>query len=169
MDFTITLTVIIAVIAFVSPIFVAIINNVHHSKIRKMELQNQLEQKQFETYYFDKEKAYAQFSHDAGKFLSNAEYAKAYEKLYSSIYTVMLLCDQSTQSLLVDFMNHVNQILIGTSKTTQTWEEEYLKKLSALTTALNTELYSTAKIISKLYKPKTKLQLLSHIKHRRKG
>lgn len=161
MDFTITLTVIISVIAFVSPIFVAIINNAHNTKIRKMELQNQLEQKQFDTYYSDKEKAYAAFSNIAGEFIFNNAYADAYQKLSSSIYQVMLLCDENTKPLLNDFVDHFNSHC-----STDDWKKIYLFKLSSLTNALNKELYSTARAISELYTPKRQSILKWHKSHK---
>lgn len=40
-DLTITISVIVALCAIVSPIFTAIINNAHHTKIKKMELRQQ--------------------------------------------------------------------------------------------------------------------------------
>ena len=40
-DFTISISVILALCAIVSPIFTAIINNMHQTKIKKLELKQQ--------------------------------------------------------------------------------------------------------------------------------
>lgn len=165
-DLSFTITTIIALIALVSPILVALINNAHHSKIRKMELQKQMEQKQFDTYYSDKEKAYSEFAHYAGTLVAKIDYADSYSDLYSSIHKVLLLCDQENKQLLTDFINHLNPVLIGKSDTTQEWEEAYLVKLSALTVALNNELRSTANAISELYRPCTILRSLMRKFHK---
>lgn len=159
-ELSLTITSIIALIALVSPILVALINNAHHSKIRKMELQKQMEQKQFDTYYSDKAKAYSEFAHYAGALVAKIEYADSYSDLYSSIHKVLLMCSEENKQILADFINHLNPVLIGKSHITQEWEETYLAKLSVLTIALNNELQSTANAISELYRPCTIWQLL---------
>lgn len=68
-NITWTITAIIAVSSFLSPIVVAIINNRHHARLRKMELEHDeyirwldLQQtttvKQFDIYYADKKKIF---------------------------------------------------------------------------------------------------------------
>lgn len=161
-ELSFTITAVIALVALVSPILVALINNSHHSKIRKMELQKQMEQKQFDTYYSDKSKAYSDFAYYAGALVTKTEYADSYSDLYSSLHKVLLLCNEDNKQLLTDFINHLNPVLIGKADTTQEWEEVYLQKLSDLTIALNKELYATASAISELYRPKTIWQSLMH-------
>lgn len=131
-----------------------------------MELQKQMEQKQLDTYYSDKSKAYSDFAHHAGTLLSKIEYADSYGNLYSSLHKVLLLCDEDTKQLLTDFLNHINPVLIGKADTTQEWEEVYIQKLSDLTLALNRELYATADAISELYKPYTIWQSLMRKFHK---
>lgn len=61
LNLTITISVIIALIALISPIAVAIINNRYHMKLRKMELQYEISTKQMDVYYSDKKQAYDNF------------------------------------------------------------------------------------------------------------
>ena len=71
-EITWTITAIIAVSSFISPIFVAIINNKHQIKMRRLELehdeymrqldlQQQTMVRQFDIYYADKKSCFSQF------------------------------------------------------------------------------------------------------------
>lgn len=61
LNLTVTISVIIALVALVSPIAVAIINNRYQARLRKMELQHDLEVKQMDVYYSEKKQAFNLF------------------------------------------------------------------------------------------------------------
>lgn len=146
-DFTLTITSIIALVALLSPICVALINNAHHAKIRKIELQNQLEQKQFEIYYADKVKAFTNLTSHAGKLVTEVNSGQSYTDIFTHFHNALLLCNIENQLLITDFVTFVNTQLMSGQKPTKDWEKEYLSKLSALSISLNSELCTTAQNI----------------------
>lgn len=149
-NLSLTVTSIIALIALLSPICVAIINNVHHTKIKKMELKNQMEQKQFEIYYSDKVKAFTNLTSYAGKLITEIKDGNSYANIFINFHNALLLCNSKNQMLIVDFVTFVNTQLMSSQKPTKDWEAEYLSKLSALSISLNNELCSTADNIRNL-------------------
>lgn len=149
-NFSLTITSIIALVALFSPICVAIINNLHHTKIRKIELQNQTEQKQFEIYYSDKVTAFTNLTSTAGKLITDIDNGKNYTDIYMNFHNALLLCNAENQSLITDFVSFVNTQLMSGQKPTKEWEKEYLSKLSTLSISLNNELCTTAQSIKRL-------------------
>lgn len=157
-DVTWTITAIIAVSSFLSPIFVAIINNRHHAKIRKMELEHDecvrwldLQQstiiKQFDIYYEDKKKAFSHFAHDAGLFSFAKQNHHEYQALQASAHTAMLFCNESNCHLLSDFLEYADNIFgDGYSKNER---DEYTKTFTSVITSLNKELASTKPVIQR--------------------
>ena len=145
-NITWTITAIIAVSSFLSPIVVAIINNRHHARLRKMELEHDeymrwldLQQtttvKQFDIYYADKKKSFADFANAAGQFSFSKQTAQAYQEL------------QSNYDLLSGFLEYVDSIF-GNGYT-RNERDEYTKTLTSITTSLNEELASTKPVIQR--------------------
>ena len=157
-NITWTITAIIAVSSFLSPIAVAIINNHHHARIRKMELDHDkymrwldLQQsttiKQFDIYYEDKKKAFSDFTHAAGIYSHGKKNAPDYQSLQSATHTAMLFCSTLNYDLLSDFLEYADKI--SGSGYTQPERDEYTKTLTTITTSLNEELASTKPVIQR--------------------
>ncbi len=155
-EITWTITAIIAVSSFLSPIFVAKINNKHQEKMRKLELehdeymrqldlQQQMAVKQLDIYYSDKKTAFANFLHDAGVYSMRKGYSSDYEALQSSLQTALLFCDEDSKLLLTTFLEYANKIFGSNYSSYE--KEEYSKTLSAVTNALNKELNLTKPVI----------------------
>lgn len=157
-NITWTITAIIAVSSFLSPIVVAIINNRHHVKIRKIELeydknirwlnfQQSTIINQFDVYYSDKKNAFADFSNAAGQFSFAKEEVREYQALQSSAHTAMLYCSQSNYDLLSDFLEYADNIF--GSGYTKAERDEYTKTLTSVITSLNEELASAKPVIQR--------------------
>lgn len=153
-NLSLTITSIIALVALFSPICVAIINNLHHTKIRKIELQNQVEQKQFEIYYADKVKAFTKLTNAAGKLITQVTLGQSYTDIFTDFHNALLLCNAENQSLITNFVSFVNAQLMSGQKPSQEWEKEYLLRLSTLSISLNNELCTTAQNIKRLQSTK---------------
>ena len=157
-NITWTITAIIAVSSFLSPIAVVIINNRHHARIRKMELEHDeymrwldLQQtttvKQFDIYYADKKKSFADFANAAGQFSFAKEEEREYKMLQSSAHTAMLYCNKSNYDLLSDFLEYIDNIF--GSGYTKAERDDYTKTLTSVITSLNEELASTKPVIQR--------------------
>ncbi len=155
-EITWTITAIIAVSSFLSPIFVARINNKHQEKLRKLELehdeymrqldlQQQMMIKQFDIYYSDKKAAFSNFLHAAGMYSMRKGYSSDYETLQSSLQTALLFCNEKSKLLLSDFLEYANKIFGDNYSLHE--REEYNKTLTAVTNALNDELNLTKPVI----------------------
>lgn len=155
-DITWTITAVIAVSSFLSPIAVAIINNKHQAKIRALELEHDervrmidLKQqtiiKQLDIYYADKKDAFSNFLNAAGLFAMGKQSRQDYERLQSTIQTAMLFCSPSNYALLSNFLEYVDNIFGGGYTSSE--RNEYSKTLTSITTSLNEELSSTKPII----------------------
>lgn len=156
-EITWTITAIIAVSSFLSPIFVAKINNKHQEKLRKLELehdeymrqldlQQQMMIKQFDIYYLDKKTAFSNFLHAAGKYSMGKEYSRYYEDLLATLQTALLFCNKDSRLLLSTFLEYANKIFGGNYSSHE--REEYSKTLAAVTNALNKELNLTKPVIN---------------------
>lgn len=149
-DITWTITSIIAVSSFLSPIFVACVNNWHHSKIRQLELEHdralkridlqlQASIRQLDVYYNDKKSAFSDFARCASILSLSRNVAGDYQAFLSSIDKALLFCESSTQELLVDFSHYVDTQVYGKSFTSDE-RQLYSAKLCELCRALNAEL-----------------------------
>lgn len=156
-DITWTITAVIAVSSFLSPIFVAIINNRHHAKIRKMELEHDeymhqlnLNQqsivKQFDVYYADKKEAFSEFANTAGIFSMGKGSQRDYENLHSAIDKCMIFCNSENNQLLCDFQNYIDIQVFGGGYSPSE-RSEYSKRLNSVVLSLNKELQSTKPVI----------------------
>lgn len=155
-EITWTITAIIAVSSFLSPIFVAKINNKHQEKLRKLELehdeymrqldlQQQMMIKQLDIYYSDKKTAFSNFLHAAGIYSIGKESSRNYEELLATLQTALLFCNETSKSLLLTYLEYANKVLGDCSAPYE--QEEYSKILTAVTNALNDELNLTKPVI----------------------
>ena len=155
-DITWTITAIIAVISFLSPIFVALINNHHHAKMRKMELehdeflrkldlQQQISIRQADIYYADKKKAFSEFLYHAGQYAFSKHHEQIYENLLSASQQALLFCNAANQELLQKFIEETDRLL-GTGYSFDK-RNEYSKFVSKVALALSRELESSKPVI----------------------
>lgn len=87
-DFTVTVSVIIALCAIISPIFVAIINHHHQIKIKQLEITKDHKMQAFENYMTCLERCI-----DIKKHVNLNEYSSAYGRalLYASKSTITIM------------------------------------------------------------------------------
>ena len=102
------ITVVIGCVAFLSPIAVSLINNLHNSKMRvkemaherelkRIELHHELEVKQLDVYYKEKKEAFEQFLITAGRLLYNVGSTKGIPDLHAVAAAALLgICTAST-------------------------------------------------------------------------
>ena len=155
-EITWTITAVIAVSSFLSPIFVALINNRHQVKMRRMELEHieyirqldfrqQSMLKQFDVYYADKKAAFSDFLRAAGAYSRGKRSRCDYESLQSSLQTSLLFCNAKSKASLLAFLEYADKIM-GSSYT-QHERNEYSKALSSVTNALGEELSLTKPVM----------------------
>ena len=151
-DLSLAVTIILAITSILSPIIVAIINNWHHSKIRRkelehdarirqMDLQQQAITHQLSIYYEDKKVAFSEFLNAAGTYSMGKQSTHDYENIQAATQTVLLFCNSENQALILEFLNYIDDI-VGDSYSHQE-RSEYSKTLAKLTIALNQELEAT--------------------------
>lgn len=156
-DITWTITAIIAVSSFISPIAVALINNHHHAKMRKIELdhdeklrrldlQQQATIRQSDIYYMDKKQAFSDFINAASEFSIYKRTRDTYKELENALNRALLFCNVETRQLLLDFLSHVDSTLFSDDLSLQV-RQEYNKLLTELSIRLNQELESTKPVI----------------------
>ena len=158
-DITWTITAIIAVSSFFSPIVVAILNNHHHAKMRKMELthdekmrQLDLEQqaiiRQFDIYYSDKKTAFCDFLLAAGTFSASKQTFNNYGKLHETIDKALLFCNPVNQAALRNFLKYIDTSAFG-GDCSPSSRLEYSATLTELAVSLNQELEMTKPVMER--------------------
>ncbi len=159
LDITWTITAIIAVSSFLSPIVVAIINNYHQIKIRTIELkhaeyvhqldlQHAIDVKQFDIYYADKKQAFSDFSRAAGSYFFSKGVASRYSDLCAATHTAMLFCSKDVYRSLADFLVFIDTIY-GYGDDAKLDRMKYTQLLSSLVDSLNSELASTKPVVQR--------------------
>ena len=158
LDITWTITAIIAVSSFLSPIVVAIINNRHQARLRKYELEHDRQIKQIDlnqqalirqadVYYADKKAAFVEFAKCAGAFSMDRSRTARYQALHSAIDNALLFCNSENQAMLIDFQILVDTELFGSSYNPDE-RANYSTRVAKILTFLNKELESTKPIIN---------------------
>lgn len=136
-NLTVTISVIIALVALVSPIAVAIINNHYQAKLRKIELQHDLEVKRMDLYYAEKKQAYYDLLKIAGIYRISPDPINL-EKLQSAAYSAILFCNQENKEKIDSFLYFANELF---KKPYQNLDKiQYCESLFSLSSALNDEL-----------------------------
>lgn len=137
-DTTITITVAVALAAIISPILVAIINNTHQTKIRKIELEHERDNKIIDIYYEDKKQAYITFLNVAGNYPDfQDEKGLGFSRLHETASTAILFSTQITGDSINQFFFDAKELR---KKGISESENEYRQKLCKLTEILTVEL-----------------------------
>ncbi len=137
LNLTITISVIIALIALISPVAVAIINNRYHMKLRKLELQHEITVKQMDVYYSDKKQAYDRFLKIAGAYRLCPTPTNLGE-LQSAAYSAVLFCNQENKANIQSFIKAANEELDQSFSIEK--RRKYSEALFSLSSLLNDEL-----------------------------
>lgn len=126
LDLSISIAVIIAITALVSPIIVAIINNRHQYKMKKMEydeskklkeieIQSELKKHQWDTYYVKATVVFEELANNVGTFLGDIGYLEPYSKALGSINQARIYADKELQGyldmLMAEIMAFDNDII----------------------------------------------------------
>lgn len=152
-DLSWTITGIIGCAALFSPIAVALINNHHAYKMRKLDiaheerktqmaLAHEAAQKQFEVYYADKRIAFSTLLKEAGNFSTHKQDLDDYSSLHSAVDNAILFCNSDTQKFLISFIERIDEEIFGGSYTDRE-RTVYTSLITALGHQLNKELAST--------------------------
>lgn len=158
LDLSWVIAAVISIAALISPIAVAAINNRHALKIRqldiaheeekkKMDLDHEAIQRQFEVYYADKRTAFSELLKEAGKFSVRKQNINNYEALHSAVDNAILFCSSNTQEFLISFMEQIDTKIFGGG--CNNYERTtYTSLIMALAHQLNQELESTKPVIN---------------------
>lgn len=158
-DITWTITAVIAVSSFLSPIAVALINNHHNAKLRHMELlhdenirwldiQKETASHQFDVYYSDKKAAFSKIAISSGEFSLLCKSVDRYHALHSAIDEALLYCNPQNYYLLKNFQHYVTHEVFG--KNLSSYDlDSYNETLASLLSSLNEELLSTQPVIKR--------------------
>jgi hypothetical protein len=117
-DLSISIAVIIAITALISPILVAIINNRHQFKMKKMEyeetqklkkleIQSDLQRHQWDTYYNKSTIVFEELANNVGNYLGYTADIEAYSKALGSINQARIYADKELQGYLDILMGDV--------------------------------------------------------------
>lgn len=159
LDLSWTITAVIAVAAFLSPIIVAFMNNrhahiirqldiAHAETLKKMELESAFIEKQFTIYYSDKKMVFSNFLQAAGNFSMYKQSSSSYAELQSSLSQAMLFCTTETQHFLLSFQKYVDENVYGNNYTISD-RLKYSQQLMEISQILNSELTSTKPMMNR--------------------
>ncbi len=133
-----TITAIIAVSSFLSPIFVAIINNFHQRKLRKLELEYDMSLKKLTVFYENKKNAFSNFLCEAGKACTDMGLPPTELDFYAHAQTAILFASKENQLLISSFIQTAAEELDGTASDFACHKLQ--SQLSSIAIALNKEL-----------------------------
>lgn len=136
-NLTVTISVIIALVALVSPIAVAILNNRYQARLRKMELQHDLEVKQMDLYYSEKKQAFYDLLKIAGVYRIGPDRPNL-ERLQSAAYSAILFCNQENKAKIQSFVKLANEQFAQSIPIDE--RIKYCEALYSLSSVLNDEL-----------------------------
>ena len=131
MTFNLDLTIagILSISSIISSVGIALVNNKHQSKIhednlahdqqiRKLELLQQAESIQLNTYYSDKKKVFADFIKAANDYISNSSYFSSLAAVTASANNALLYCNDESRKGLLGFMLAQTLLLPASPKIT---------------------------------------------------
>lgn len=156
-QFSLILTIGVAIAAFISPVAVALINNRHSRKLRSAELKHAECMKRIECHYLlDKEQlslsfqnkndAFTELVRLSGEFYNDNDNTELLSKLYSAIYKASMYCSShESQNSITGFVYHVNTRFHSSADSDTL--ETFKYSMEQLTHALRLELSKS--IISK--------------------
>lgn len=144
----------IALAAVISPIFVAIINNLHSSKIRKIELEHDEEmkrieaskrtfEKHYETEFLSKSKAFSNLMECASQYYADMSNPDKLASLYASAFTAVSLCSiQECRNKITNFIESANNMFYSNEIDVHS-KENFIFDMSVLSNSLTKELLFT--------------------------
>lgn len=137
------ITIVIAVCAIVSPVLVALINNAHNRKMRKLELKHEFAVKQLDVYYKEKKEAFKSLVNSVGYLVSSPCELEQLEKLHSTAADALLFCSEENKQKIEDFLLFASSCKRHADEFTAEEMALCTKKISELSQSLNNELKST--------------------------
>lgn len=132
-DATITISIVLAICALFAPSITALINNHHYYKLKKLELAHDELIHNTDLQYRNKYEAYKKFIESAGHYSVFCDYSKNFSDITSSLQSSLLLCDNETRILLLNFQKHIENYS-GHNVS------EYVQLLSSIANSFNREL-----------------------------
>jgi hypothetical protein len=149
------ITVVIGCVAFLSPIAVSLINNLHNSKMRvkemaherelkRIELHHELEVKQLDVYYKEKKEAFEQFLITAGRLLYNVGSTKGIPDLHAVAAAALLYCSEENKARILEFLKYATTDVERLHDIPIDERVEFSEIITELSYHLNEELKSTA-------------------------
>ena len=137
-NLTVTISVIVALAALISPIIVACINNWHHTKIRRLELEHDMSMKKLSIFYEDKKNAFSNFLLNAGKVCTDEESNVEELDFYAYAQLASLFASTENRQRISRFTSEIMQYL-NTGIPPERYDY-FLKAVSDIADALNNEL-----------------------------
>ena len=144
--------IVVGLVAFISSIAVALINNYHQRKLRAIELQHDLkvqtlkinsdlENKRLDTYFHEKISAFSNLIDLSSKFYHDPKNQKLLTDLYSAIYIASIHCSRSDcRNSVTGFANAVSSFFYAKASTDL---ESFKAQMDYLSYALDCELYDS--------------------------
>ena len=150
-DASITILVVIAVIALISPIFVATINNHFQRKNHLLDLENDFLKFQYNSYYLKATEAFDNMLMSVGLFLGDATDLDKYAKAISCINVAYAYCDEELAGRLDTLRMELGQFTgdvtdgSGDSKGSFADSSEALKAVAIYISRYNREFFKIEK------------------------
>ena len=132
-DFTITISILLAICALFAPSITAVINNHHQYKIRKLELTYDTQMHYSDLIYKNKYDTYQAFLNAAGDYSLMNEYVGNYTQILAASQNALLLCDSLSKPLLLEFVKLINS-------NSSPVRDEYTRLLNKISDSFNREL-----------------------------
>lgn len=157
LDLSWTITAAIAIMSLISPIFVALINNEHIRKIKKLDIAHaerlrkmdndlSISKEYLDVYFRDKKQALLNLIKCANYFSVHSEYNDPYFELHTAAEQAMLFCNEATNLILREFLLYVDREVYGQSL--DSYElEVYNKELSKIVSVIYDEFKSSNPLI----------------------
>lgn len=132
-DFTITISILLAICALFAPSFTAVITNRHQYKMRKLDLEYDMQIHYSDLIYRNKYDTYKTFLNIAGNYNLTNEYIRGYAEILAASQNVLLLCDSLSKPLLLEFIDALNSC-------PRPAQSEYTLLLNKISSSFNREL-----------------------------
>lgn len=132
-DFTITISILLAICALFAPSITAVITNHHQYKMRKLDLEYDMQIHYSDLIYRNKYDTYKTFLNMAGNYSLMNEYAGDYTKILAASQNVLLLCDDLSKPLLLEYIDTLNSHPFPA-------QNEYTLLLNKISSSFNREL-----------------------------
>lgn len=147
-DLTVSISVIVALCAIISPMLVAIINNRHALKVKEIELSYSLKEKQLTTLYQDKFTAYEKLINEIGTFIAHNKNSDCFGSLSTAIQNAYIVANTDCTYKIQSFAKYISDDAFGAD-----WSRELIQELQSeffnLTSFLKLDLETTINTIQK--------------------